>query len=382
MLARPLDAAVVEAVEAVGRAIENPLAVVLGGSHARGSAVWRSVGGVRAGLSDIDLHVVVRDRPARRAAEHGVAAARPATTRLLRERGLVAPLEVGVHEVEAWCALPARPATLELRESGVVVAGDPAWLDRLPRWSAKDVSTEEVLLLVENRAFELMRAERAPAGDPLAVLLAAHAQYKAALDLATVERLLAGAWESSAGERVAAARAARRTRAEIGPEPEWDRALAWAAGATPEDSVRTADLLAITECWVRRWMSLAAPEGGDAFDRAALRAAARARPRRRLRLALAPEMPRGTAPPIAERLRFAAAGTPQHRLNASAGAFLAAGVFARRAPADAAAIDARLARVLTLLGVVVPGRREDVADALLATWRSWVVGETRGEEPA
>jgi len=374
---RPLDPAVSAAVDAVANAIGAFLAIVLGGSHARGAGIRRTVGGESLALSDVDLHVVVADRAARNAAEARIAACRSTLVPALRQLGLVGPLEVGVHTAAEWASLPARPATLELATAGRVVRGDAAWLERLPRWTPRDVSAEEILLLLENRAYELIRAARDGDDDGVAGLAAAHAQYKTALDLAAVERLAAGALESEARALVAAARAGRAARAEIAPEPAWDHALAWREGATFDPATRRADLDAITECWWLRWSERAAP-GVDAarFESTARRAASRARLRRRLRMALRPEL--AAAPPLARRLEFALAGTPQHRLNASAGAFLAAGVLARRAPAETAALEARLARLLASLGAVAPGDRAAVADRLLDAWNRQVLGATRG----
>ena len=375
--ARLLDRAVLDAAAAIRGWIGSPLAIVLGGSHARGDAVERTLGGRRLVLSDLDLHVVVADAAARRAAEPRVVASRAALDRRRKEDGELGPLEIGVHTAEEWSALPARPGTLDLRASGAVLSGDPVWRERLPQWTPRDVPREEILLLLENRAFELIRAGRVPAGDPVARLVAAHAQYKSALDLATLARLAAGAWEPDAAERVAAARRARVARATIGPDPAWDHALDWRGGWTPEEGEQESDLRAIVDAWVACWTSLVAP--GRDLEAVARRAAARARLRRRVRLAFRPGIPAEFAPPLASRLRHALAGTPQHRLNASAGAFLAAGSAMRRDPANARDTDARLARLLDHLGAVRPGARAETADRLLAAWERQVNGATRGE---
>lgn len=375
--ARLLDRTVLDTAEAVRGWIGSPLAIVLGGSQARGDAVERTLGGRRLVLSDVDLHVVVADDAARRDAEPRVAAGRVAFDRRRRAEGELGPLEIGIHSAAEWSALPARPGTLDLRACGAVLSGDPAWRDRLPRWTPRDVPREEILLLLENRAFELIRAGRTAAGDPVERLVAAHAQYKTALDLATVERLAAGAWEPDAADRVAAARRARVARATIGPDPAWDRALDWRSGWTPGEGEQESDRRAIVDAWVACWTSLVAP--GRGLEAVARVAAARARLRRRLRLAFRPEMPAEFAPSLASRLRHALAGTPQHRLNASAGAFLVAESAMRRDPANARDTDARLARLLDHLGAVRPGGRAETADRLLAAWERQVNGATRGE---
>lgn len=375
MPARLLDRAVLDSAEAVAGWVGSPLAIVLGGSRARGDAAERKVDGARVVLSDVDLHVVVADAGTRQAALLRVAAGRPALDRRRREEGERGPLEIGIHTAAEWVALPARPGTLDLRASGIVLLGDAAWRERLPQWTARDVPREEVLLLLENRAFELIRSSR-PAVDRVAALVAAHAQYKAALDLATVERLADGAWEADAAERVAAARKARAARGGCAPDP-WDRALAWREGITPGEADRESDRRAIADAWVACWTALVAP--GTGFETVARRAAARARLRRRVRLALLPEIPPAFAPPLTSRLRHALTGTPQHRLNASAGAFLAAESLLRRDPAGTPGIDARLATVIARLGAVRPGTRAETAERLIATWERWVNGGTRGE---
>ena len=130
--ARLLDRSVLAAAEAVGGWVDSPLAIVLGGSHARGDAVERILDGSRLVLSDVDLHVVVADSGARRAAELRVAAGRPDFDRRRRDRGEWGPLEIGIHTAAEWTTLPARPGTLDLRASGVVLRGDADWRDRLP----------------------------------------------------------------------------------------------------------------------------------------------------------------------------------------------------------------------------------------------------------
>ncbi len=354
------------------------LAVVLGGSQARGEAVWVEAAGRRACLSDVDLHLVLPGGadPARAARSAG--RARLGLEARLAALGLAAPLEIGLHPAAEWERLPARPATLELRRHGRVLAGDPAWLARLPDWRPRDVPPEERLLLLENRAFELIAALRDHgAGGPLGPLKACHARYKVALDLALVERLSAGALEDDPAERVRAARAARpRPREE---EPAWEAALGWRAGRVPEPGAREADAWRITAAWVAAWSAAAAPSADPRdFERVARAAAGRARLRRRLRLAVGPGIRRGLGPPLASRLGRALSGTPQHRLNASAGAFLAARWLAHAEPREEAAIRARLARTLARLGVVRPGPDDDaVAAALLGTWERWVAGATR-----
>src|SRR5262245_58311501 len=146
--------------------------------------------------------------------------------------GLAAPLEVGFQTPEDLARLPARPGTIALQRSGQVVDGDPAWLARVPVWSARDVSREELWLLLENRGFELLWAWAvSPATAELIQLQGRHAVLKCALELAAVIALAAGEYPASARERVAFA---RRRRPAQGPgaagEPPWEAALDWRAG--------------------------------------------------------------------------------------------------------------------------------------------------------
>src|SRR5215831_5006119 len=129
----------------------DALGIVLGGSHASGEAVWADSARGRVCLSDLDLFVVVRDADARRAIVSRAASELPALEARRRALGLLGPLELGVHVPADWESLPARPGTLELRRHGVVLEGDPAWRDRLPDWSPRDVPAEEIHLLLENR---------------------------------------------------------------------------------------------------------------------------------------------------------------------------------------------------------------------------------------
>jgi predicted nucleotidyltransferase len=373
---RPHDAPLEAALALVGRWVDEPLAVVLGGSHARGEAVWLELEGRRVCLSDLDLHAVVPDARARLRAEGRFAA--PADLSALRAAGLDGPLELGVHTAAEWAALPARPATLELRRSGRVIQGDRAWIERLPDWRPSDVSREEVLLLLENRAFELIAARWPRGGGAAAEMRSAHAQYKVALDLAMVERLESGAFEADASSRV---RAARETRRLAGipprPEPAWDSALGWLAGRVPAPAERAADWDRVAECWVRAWSERVAPgaETGD-LERIARAAAGRARLRRRVRLALAPEIRRDCSPPLAARLAHLIAGTPQHRLDASAGALLSAVVLARSSR-DPESAGRRLRGIVAELGAVAPGTFDEIAARLLETWERWVLSGTR-----
>ena len=167
---------------------ENRLALVVSGSHAAGDAVWVTHEGRPVSLSDLDIYAVVPDAAAQRAARARARAERIGLGARLLAMGLAAPLEVGFHTPRDLAALPARPATLELRRSGRVVDGDPAWREVVPAWTPSDVARDEVWLLLENRAFELLWAAHAGGCDPgeLGALRRRHAVLKCALDLASV----------------------------------------------------------------------------------------------------------------------------------------------------------------------------------------------------
>jgi hypothetical protein len=354
------------------------LALVLSGSHAAGEAVWRVVSGERLCLSDLDVYAVVPDAAARRAARGRMAAARAGLGARLRALSIAAPLELATYTPGEWETLPARPSTLELRRHGRLVSGDASWLERLPRREPRDVTPEETLLLHENRAFELLAAHGAlAADDPLARARARHATLKCALDLAGVERLRAGCWEDGAAARVAAARAARGA----GAEPPWDAALAWRLGAAVESSDLESEWWSTARGWVRLWSELNRLTSAERFEDVALAAGRRARLRRRLRLGLLGEARGRPGPGLGARLGRALTGTPQHRLNASAGVALAAAVAERDgAPGERAAVRARRDGALERLGVVTPVADDDALFAsLVETWDRWVLdGARRG----
>jgi hypothetical protein len=359
------------------------MVVVLSGSHAAGEAVWASHDGRRVCLSDLDLYLVVPDETARRAAERRVAAGRKAMAERLDALGLPGPLELAIHTPAAWRTMPARPASLELRRHGRVLAGDPVWLERIPEWSPRDVSAEEVLLLHENRAFELIAARWLLEGDGLAGLRSRHATLKCALDLAAVERLRAGAWEDGAAGRVRAVRAARAPMAGAPEDPPWDAALAWRGpGAAEPDGERGEEWWRTVRSWVALWADLVRPgTPSEPFERTAIAAARRARLRRRVRLALRHHSRSGRGPRFAERLARTLVGTPQHRLNASAAAFLAAACAARDAGASGSeVVRARLSLLLDRLGAVrATGDEAVTARELVTTWDGWVLDGQRSE---
>jgi hypothetical protein len=362
-----------------GWAGSDRLALIVGGSHAAGEALWVTYEGRAVCLSDLDVYAVVRDSAAKQAAIARARSERAGLGARLLTMGLAAPLEVGFHTPADLAALPARPGTLELRRSGRVVDGDPAWRDRVPAWTARDVSSEEIWLLHENRAFELLWASSPASADPpgLGALRRRHAVLKCAIDLATVMALAAGEYPGSAAERVAWARPrwGRPGNPEGAPEPPWPAALAWRGGdaeaLAPEAAA--AERMRTVAAWVATWHGLAGrpPDPSRPFA-SVLSMARRARLRRRLREALLPDVKTARMRHPGGRLRHALDGTPRHRLNAAATAVL---MFEALGPdGSRAAMERELNRVLRRLGVDVSG-----ADRGADLVRAWDMGFLDGQ---
>lgn len=370
------------------------LALIVSGSHARGDAVWTEVAGRPASLSDLDLYAVLRDRVARRDAERRAAAGRPGLVARLADLGLAGSLEVAFLTPADLAALPARPGTLDLRRHGRVVEGDPAWLERVPDWTPRDIGAEEMLLLLENRAFELLDArEGLTRRENLARLKARHATLKTVLDLAGVVCLEAGEYPDQTRARVARGRARAWP---AGAEPPWDAALAWRAGQVvplePAEAQR--EWLTTARAWVALWRDRvaalpgASPAPGDDPFAAARRAARRASLRRRARQAVHFRARSGAGPALVERLRYWARGTPQHRLGASAAVMLlhaakagAAAPLAKPEAAEGRAPEAPWRTSLAWLGVLPhPGEAAAVERELVRRWGRWVLDGQRAEE--
>lgn|GEM_PF-4448248 len=375
--AEALSAALVaEALSDVRRWAPRRLAVLLGGSAATGEDVWRADRGRAVTLSDLDLYVVVPDARARDAARAcargGLAAARARAQAL----GLEAELETAFFTPGDLAALPARPATIELRRAGRVLEGDRAWRERVPAWAPGDVGREERLLLLENRAFELLWARPRLAGAGLTALRARHAVLKAALDLAGAACLAAGEYPPGAAARVARARALGGPHVTPALDAAWTAALAWRAGGpdTDDAGARREEWQVVALAWTSAWRA----EAGDADpgDPASVvrHAARRARLRRRLRLAVFHADRSGRGPRLVSRLRAAGAGTPQHRVNAT-GALLLAALAAGGGPAAPP-----LLRALGALGVLRPADGADLealAGAAVRAWDTWVLDGQR-----
>ncbi len=384
------SAPIAEALAIVCEWSPTPRAVILGGSHASGEAVWAEVEGRALTLSDLDLYVVVSDRREAGAARRRASAARPALERRCLALGIAAPIEAGFHTIDDLARLPARPATLALRRHGRVVRGDPAVLDRIPSYEALDVEAEEVALLLENRGCELLAAwPLLGAPDRLGRLRGRHAVLKCALDLATTVALADGAFPDGAAARVAWARDSSASRAGIVAACAglWDVALAFrAGGAAPLDpQAAREEWRAAAVAWGLTWRErfAASARAGDP-DGWVLDVARRAPLRRRFRQALTFHARGGDGPSLATRLVHALRGTPQHRVHASAALLLAA---AASAPATAAIppLAPGAARTLKRLGVV-PARDccdwERARGAVVRAWDRWLLDGQRTAEPS
>lgn len=390
--AGPRDAPAVDAALDIARgwAGEGLTALFLSGSHATGEAVWIEHEGRAVTLSDLDVWIVVRDEAARQAAEARAHAGRAGLATRLLALGIAAPLEVGFVTPAGLARLPAKPGTIELRRHARVIAGGREWLDRVPDVAPDAVGAEETLLLLENRAFELLLARPGlVARGRLDRLRARHGVLKAALDLAAVVALAHGELPDGAVARVARARAL--LPADVIPAPPsplamhateldalWDAALAWRRGeGTDAPADGPAEWLRAARAWSAVWWGLA--DGpADPWARALARAA-RAPLARRWRRSLAFRARGGATPALAERLSHAGAGTPQHRVNGTAVVLVLAAALTGREPV----LPAGAVRALRALGVTGDGADWDTrrGEAVRA-WDRWILDGQRTADGA
>jgi predicted nucleotidyltransferase len=350
------------------------VALVLSGSHATGEAVWAEVEGKRTSLSDLDLYAVLRDEQACRAAVLRARAGRASLRLEAAAAGLAGPVEVAFVTLEGLARMPARPGTVELARSARVLVGDAGVLARLPQWEAATVSAEERLLLLENRAFELLWAH-GPHVGALASLRARHAVLKTALDLAAVRTLAHGELPAGAASRVARVRelgAPHPTPSWLagaweGLGPLWETALAWRGGRATLSSAAEAraEWRATARAWSTAWWAetTATTSASDPWRRV-LAIAARAPLARRLRRSFA-FMPHSGPPPAwSERVRGSLIGTPQHRIHGSASVLVLAAAQAAGDPR----LPAGALRALRSLGVT---RATDFNGAVRAALQAW-----------
>ncbi len=390
----PSAALLAAAAEAVERAIHRrAVAVIAGGSHARGEAVWAEVSGRRVSISDVDLWVQVRDEAEKRDVllrwQQGLGEA----VRELRAQGLEGALDAGFYTARDLEALPARLSTLDLAGNGLVIRGDVRALERIPDHGPRDVPGEEIALLLENRGFELLLAwADHGASDPISRLRARHASMKCMLDLAAILMLGRGEWHATNAERVAWARARLASRVEpelaglaTQAESLWPAALAWRealAQPLPEPMSR-AEWRRVAGAWVAVWSWLTArPASGcpaaaaesDPYRRAVLWAG-RARLRRRLRQAVTFRPRTGPRPGLTARLAYAGRGTPQHRLNAAAAVLLLSVV---QSPGASPALGPSARDALRALGFrEASGSWPEARHDLVRTWDRWILDGQR-----
>lgn len=363
------------------------IALLLSGSHASGEAVWLQADGRPVTLSDLDFYAVLGSSAACVAAAARARLGRPVAVARLRAAGIEAPLEVGFLTPDGLARMAARPGTIELARHGRVLWGDAAVLPRVPRYSARDIPAEETALLLENRGFELLLAwPSLTSQDPLARAGARHGTLKAAADVATVLSLQAGELPDGTAARVAFARehaaglghsAAGRAgiAAELGVL--WSACVAWRAGAAavPEPVAAVAEWRSAVRCWCATWTSVFAGPEREGWDRA-VRSAARAPLRRRLRRGVFGASGASGAGSLVSKIRLALAGTPQHRVNASAAVLLLAAAEATAAPA----LPAGALRALRALGVTGAGTWDEARGDVLKAWDAIVLGGQRGAE--
>ena len=323
--------------------------------------------------------------PRRRGARRG----RPGLAGRLRALGIAAPLETCFTTPAGLARMPAKPGTIELARRGRVVLGDPASLGPLPRWSPGDVPREEILLLLENRGFELLLARAEHPGDPLAALRARHSLLKAVADLAAVLALAHGQLPEGTAGRVEWARAHALPGLLAGLPPEhqrgaerlprlWDAALAWRRGVVnvlpgPDAAAEWKDAV---QAWCAVWWVMHGEGPREPWARA-LRVAARAPMRRRARQALIAASRGGATSPLGDRLRAALAGTPQHRVNGSAAVLLLAAAIS----SDAPALPVGALRALRALDVTPADHWADARRDVVRAWDLWVLdGQRTAEE--
>jgi hypothetical protein len=273
-----------------------------------------------------------------------------------------------------------------------VVAGDPTVLARLPRWEPAAIDAEERLLLLENRAFELLWADSASGGNGDAVprLRARHAVLKVALELAAARTLAHDELPATAAARVTRARELGAPQGSAlsappswlagaweGLEPVWRDGLAWRSGdvRVVSDAVQAASWRAVVRAWCVAWWAETGANSEDPWERA-LAVAARGSLARRLRRSLVPVPGRDAEPGPLDRLRHAVAGTPEHRIHGSAAVLMLA---AAQGPGEPR-LPAGALRALHALGVTRADRFRAAARETFVAWdRQLHAGERTAE---
>ncbi|MEY4070326.1 MAG: hypothetical protein RL721_940 [Candidatus Eisenbacteria bacterium] len=340
-LSERLAPAIAQAVEWAGEGLQ---ALVLSGSHATGEAVWFGPADDAISISDLDLYAVMCDDAACDAARQRARAGRAAWADSPGAKALAGALEVAFVTREGLARMPARPGTVTLGRSAIVVWGDAAVRDAIPHWEPAAVDAEERLLLLENRAFELLYAALAPT-DGLDAVRARHAVLKTALDAASARALARGEWPARVTTRIERARVAISPAVPLALDGAW--AGLWRArGAHSHIEVPLEPAWrAAVRGWCAVWweVSGAWTRTSSAYGRA-LAVARRGSIARRLRRSLAFRATQGPTAPVLDRLLRSFAGTPAQRIHGSAVVLLlAAATGARPAlPREASAALATL----------------------------------------
>ena len=227
-------------------------------------------------------------------------------------------------------------------------------------------------MLLDNRGMELLYAlALSDRTDRLSRLQSHHATMKAGLDLAAVMCLNAGEYPDGSAARVALARGLRDQR--LSDTMPWEDGIAWklGEGELPDEASARAQWGRVVRGWVELWRRMhdAAP---DAPPWPTLLESARRAPfKRRIREAWTFRASGGRGPSLPGRLAHAIAGTPQHRLNATAAAVLL------HEAAPETGDSAEFERALSTLGVVRDTRGADAATQVVRFWDRWILGGQR-----
>lgn len=349
----------------------DPLALFLSGSHASREAVSAEVDGRRVLLSDVDVYGLMPDPAAVAAANSRMKRARRGLREKLLGIGMAAPLEAAFFTLDQMQAMVPRPATLDLARHARVIAGEEKWKERIPRFGPRDISPEEIGLLHDNRGMELLYAlAMSKHTDRLTRLQAHHATMKAGLDLAAVMCLNAGEYPDGAAARVALARGLRDQW--LSEDMPWEEGVAWklGQGELPDEAAQQEQHSRVVRGWVELWRRMRGVEPDAVPWQAVIDSARRAPLKRRWREAWT-FRGAGGGPSLASRLSHAGAGTPQHRLNASAAAILL--WEADPDTTDSSAFE----RTLTALGVVRGVAGVEAATDVVRAWDRWILGGQR-----
>lgn len=107
-------------------------------------------------LSDIDLVVVVTSLDALFAWASRRSELGAACEKIVEDVRFSGRVEVGVMRREDLAALPPRPGVYDMRAKGRVLSGNPRVLELIPDYAPSEITTNEALILTENRMVALI----------------------------------------------------------------------------------------------------------------------------------------------------------------------------------------------------------------------------------